>query len=398
MKHFVNYFSISFLLFHSTFASAKDTDSYQLGLNVESTVQPSTGRLNSQESGNPQTKLQNSNRIGVKGFPHQNIVSEKEKKSVFEKFQAVFSSKEHSMPIDEDFSTNLKSSLSFHKNDLLKFPYNWSAEIPYTEIVINYPFSENNLFKMEFDFSYQNKEWNYSIDCFSVHHQLLFYKPVNLQAGYFIYPVSYTNENITTFSKKTLVQKSLFPYGRGALGILLNWNLWKPFYWQISLQANLNSRETDSVQKMESNPVVTASFIYKNSGQNFFASYFQKNFFMEGQMQSLGVGSDLSFEINSWIFAFRGEFWSIKRTQPQHNLLTYYLFPSVSWGKISLGAFFGGAHHYLAKDQNHTLEYILKGDFYLTENLFLTIERIREQDSILKEVSWSFSLRTEFKI
>ncbi len=292
----------------------------------------------------------------------------------------------------------LDSSLSLRGNGLLKSPYKWSVEIPYAELGLSIPFSKSHLFKMEFDFSYQSKIWNYSVDHFSIRHNFLWDTFFSLEAGYFSHPVSWTSENLTVFSKKTVAQKSLFPYGRRAMGVVLDWRLSQPLYGQISLQANLNRREIDFTQKLERRPALTASLIYKPPGQRLFVSYFQKDFFLEGRMRSWGGGSDLSFEIEPLFLAFRGEFWRIQRAEPHQKLLTGYLFPFFRWGKISFGALFGWAYHYLKEDQSYTLEYILKGDFYLTESLFLSIERIKELDSIIKEDAWSFSLKTKFKV
>ena len=330
--------------------------------------------------------------------------------SIFLKTQIIFadcavlgdSANESQIPeaspvLPPELSVRFDSSLALIKNNLLKSPYNWSIEIPYTEICAGYYFSKNSFVELGFDFSYQFKNWSYSVEDFFVQHKFLFFVPVHLRAGYFFYPVSYTRDNINTFSKKTLVQKNLFPLSLGDAGILFRGNMWRSFYWQMSLQSSVNKRETDAVQKLEPSPVMAVSLIYEESGQHFFAGYFQKDFFLEGRLRSIGFGSNLSFEISSWTLSFRGEFWSIKNNLPSHILLTYYFFPSLKWNRISFGALLGGAHHYLQKDQSHGLEYILKGEFYLTENMFLTIERLGEQDSIIKKEAWSFSLRTSFK-
>ena len=317
---------------------------------------------------------------------------------------AVFGDSANESPIPEASpvlpkkrSVHFDSSLALTKNNLLKSPYNWSVEIPYAEIGAGYYFSKNSFFELGFDFSYRSKNWSYTVDDFFVQHKFSFFFPVDLRAGYFFYPVSYTRDNINTFSKKTLVQKNLFPLRLGDAGILLRGDMGKSFYWQMSLQSSVNKRETDAVQKLGPSPVMAVSLIYEESGQHLFAGYFQKDFFLEGRLRSIGFGSDLSFEISSWTLNFRGEFWGIKNNLPSHILLTYYFFPSLKWNRISFGALLGGVHHYLQKDQSHGLEYILKGDFYLTENVFFTIERLGEQDSIIKKEAWSFSLRTTFK-
>lgn len=300
--------------------------------------------------------------------------------------------------ISSGFSINVESSLNLNKNNLLKSPYNWSVGIPYSELALSYNFLKNYFFEIQFDFSYQNKEWNYFIDDLFIQYDFLFYISASLKFGYFSYPASYTSDNTKTFSKKTLMQKNLFPSGRRALGVLFEGNLWRSFYLEIGLQANINKRETDLVQQLGQTPVITSSLIYKKNEQKAFLTYFQKDLFLNGKMQSLGLGADLSHKINSWIFNLKGECWGIKKNNPDQTLWTYYVFPSIRWDRISFGTLIGGVHNYLQKDKSHVLEYILKGDFYLTENLFLAIEKLKEQDSIIKKEAWSFSLKADFNI
>ena len=84
------------------------------------------------------------------------------------------------------------------------------------------------------------------------------------------------------------MQKNLFPLGRRDMGALFEGNFWKSFYVNMGLQASLNQRETDAVQRLGQQPVLTGSLIYKKLDQKAFLSYFQKDFFLEGSMQSLG--------------------------------------------------------------------------------------------------------------
>ena len=297
------------------------------------------------------------------------------------------------------FELTLESSLSLNKNDLLKQPYNWSVEIPYTELELSFPIAKNSGVEAEFDFSYQNKEWLYSIDDLFVYHDLLFYKlAARIKAGYFDYPVSFTSQNNKIFSKRTLLEQNLFPSGRRAMGGLLEWNLWSFLYGSVSLQANVQKRETDLVQKMGSDPILTASLFYESGDQKAFLSYFQKDLFLKGKMQAVGTGVDLLYKLNFLSFTLKGEFWNIKRDQPHHSLLVYYLFPSVRWSFLSFGALVGGARQLIQNDQSFVWEYTLKGELDLTENFSLVVERIKEWDSIIKESTWSFSLKTRAEI
>ncbi len=292
---------------------------------------------------------------------------------------------------DFDISFHLESSLALIKNNLIN---SWSAEIPYTEMEFYYPFSKSNFIKMEIEFSYQKGDWAYAIDNFFVKQQN--FTPFSFQFGYFSYPVSYVIENENLFSKKTLMHKTLFFEGDRAIGVMLEREVVPSFYWKTSLQSSSLQRGTDLIQKSDLYPIFTTSFIYEQFNKSFFASYFQQKFFLEGKIRSLGFGSDLFFDIKSLLLGFRGEFWGVKKSEPHQNSLTYYVFPYLKWKKWSFGFLFGRTESVLQKDQYFMEEYLFRGDFYFTKNLFFTVEWLKEQDAILKKKEWIFSLKTKF--
>ena len=322
---------------------------------------------------------------------------------------------------DKSFSLHLKSALALRENSLLPAPNNWWIEIPWTEVGSKYHFSKNGFIEAEFDFSYQEGKWSYFIDNFFVQQKFVFFTPFSLRAGYFFYPVSWTEKNIKLLSKKTLLEQNLFsldffPSNLGAGGALARGDFWPSFYWQASAQLSRIERETDVRRKTKL--ALTASLVYKESNRQLFISYFQKDSVLSGLTRSLGLGSHLSYKRADWAFGFQGELWGIQKqaTRPvlaspfskisfqkelwavREKSLVYYALGSVRWSRLEFSAFFGGAHHYLPRSKSHILEYVLKADFYLTENLSLTIERLKEWDSLIKKKGWAFSLKTNFEI
>ena len=305
--------------------------------------------------------------------------------------------RDNSVQKSSPLSLSLENSFALQKNSLLKEPEDWTLKIPYTEVHASYRFSGQSLFKMGFDVSYQNKDWAYSVDSLFVRHEWTAWIPLSFQAGWFFYPVSYFEENEKLFAKRPLAQKSLFPSGRDrGMGILLEGNVFGSFYLRGAVMAPEGAK--DIFRKTRTRPAFIGSFIYRKKDQNFFMSLLQKDFFLEGEETALGFGLDRTYKAGSWLFGARGEFWDIKRSQPARVLFSYYLFPYLKWRFIFFGALFGGSHHYLKEDQSHAFEYILKGGVYATENLFFTVERIYEKDSLTQNNSWAFSLKTEFKI
>ncbi len=297
---------------------------------------------------------------------------------------------------ESDFSVYWESSFASKKNSLLE--QGWFFEIPYAEIQALWFFSKNSQLQTGFDISYKNQIWAYSVDDFFVQHDFVFVTPMSLRVGYFFYPVSWTEDQLKLFSKKNLIGKSLFSHRTRDLGLWLRGELKSPLYWQISWQSPLNKRETDSVKKWARQPVLTTSFILEKPEQKLFISYFQKNSFLGEKTRALGSGGNLSYKIRSFTLSFQGEFWAIKKSSPSRSVLTYSLFPSLKWNRLSVGAFLGMAHHQLFKDYSLIWEYILKADVQLTEHLSLRIEQFKEQGSIVREKAWACSLKTHFNI
>lgn len=302
-------------------------------------------------------------------------------------------------PLLSDLSLDFQSVFTFKNNNFLPDTYSWSLEIPYIELTFSYPFVEDSLATMELDISYKNQNWEYDIDKFFIQKDFLLYLPFQARAGYFAYPVSYLGKSLALLYKKTATEKHLFPSGDRDMGLSLSAQLGKFVYGQVSWQMLTDKRETDAIPSYGVFPIWTASLLYKNSDQKAFLSYFRKSFFLEGVQDSLGLGLNLSYKTDLLKWALKGEFWGIQRTKPRQAILTYYLLPSVRWKFVSFSLLFGEAYHYLKRSgQSWTLEYILKTDFHLTDQLLFSVERLREQDSVLREDSWAFSLKTAFKI
>ena len=281
---------------------------------------------------------------------------------------------------------------------------------PSLEVSASYYFLEAFLFKLKTELSYK-EEWDFYIEDMYVGHS-------KFKVGYFSYPVSYTSRNSDFFSKKTFVQQSLFPMGRRGVGLLLNGGNWKSFNWKAGFQS------TGLVEQSNEAFVLNASLFYNEKNRQAFVSYFHKSssqilvdylhasFHMPKSygrdypkiksFHSLGVGTDFSYEIKSpFTFSFRGEFWLIK-TKEEETFLVSYIYPSLRWNYLSFGMLLGGVFDKTQDDdvkasfKDINLEYVLKGELYLTEEFTFRVERFKEQKQ--NKSSWAFSLFTNFKI
>ena len=292
------------------------------------------------------------------------------------------------------FSFDLESALTLSQNNLLESSKGWSVQIPYTEVSFDSHFSTNSSFKIQFDFSYFYGEWSYFLDELFVEHEKEQFIPVRFKLGYFSYPLSYVEKNTGIFFSKTSIQKNLFPYGYKDAGISLSAKLGDRFFIEMSWQVDAKKR-ISSKNLLSS---LTTSFFYKNTNREVFLSYLQKDFFLKGDMKALGFGGDIFFLFESWNINLQGEFWNIRRSEPFQNILTYYLYPSLSWKILSFGLFFGGTQHRLQKDKSYVLEYILKGAIQLSDHVSFTIEKNKKWDSLILEDALAFSIKTAFSI
>lgn len=318
-------------------------------------------------------------------------------KGFLEGILSVFNFQEESTSSAEDkMKINVESLLGVSKRDMLPKAYAWSVSLPETEVFLLYPISKDLSFKAEMRFFHKDQGWGYHARKLAVSYALPFH--LHTQLGYFNYPVSYMIQNRSEFASRLIIDKTLFPFQRRASGALLEGQLKAPFYWRVSLQGHTQKRDTDSVQQPELRPAFTGSLIYKSGKQKAFVSYFQQNFSLESPVNSFGLGANLFYPLTSFKVYFRGELWRIEKNQPYREITSFYIFPSLRWSRVSLGALLGGVHHDLKDNQTHRLEYILKGSFYITENIFFTVERTREWDQLLRKNNWSFYLTTQFDI
>ena len=295
---------------------------------------------------------------------------------------------------EKNLSIELESAFAVTKNNLREKDYNRKYSIPYIDTNINYEFSKNLFFEMSFEFAYTKNTWDYSIEEFFIKYKWLSFQPTDLILGYFEYPVLNFKSSNHNFSKKTLLEKNLFPEKMSDIGAFLKVNFWESFYLKLSSQTFMGERELLLPLNTAKN-TWTASVSYEKKNQHITASYLKQNLFSKKQRQAFGLSSDLSYQLNPFLFNFKGEFWKI-HYQPQ-NTLSYYVFPSVKWRRLALSFLVGKAYYQLGRQTSESLEYILKTDFYLTDELFLSLEQIKESDTIVKNSSWIFSIRSHFK-
>ena len=328
--------------------------------------------------------------------------------------------KESKHPFQDRFTIDVESAFYLKKNTRLPKPYEWSVDYPEAEVFLFYPISKNSSFKVDLKFFYEDKHWDYLIRNLFVNYKPAF--PLKIQLGYFEQPISYMSQNRLEFEKTLLMDKTLFPFQKSAVGALLESELKASFYLQASLQGWTLQRDIDFMRQPGINPALTASLIYRSQKQKAFLSYFQQSLGLNNKDESLGLGFDLLYPKDSFKIRLRGELWKIKRDlsqqdvnnlyalsldvqgglkpvySSQEKMVSFYVFPSLRWNRFYLGALLGGLYHDLTKPKNLSLESILTGRFYLKENLFFTVERVKEWNQLVRENYWSFYLTSEFDI
>ena len=302
--------------------------------------------------------------------------------------------KEKNQNINVKFlSIELESAFTVIKNELLEKNHNWKYFIPYIDTNIQYEISKNLFFEISFDLSYEENKWDYSLEEVFIQHHWSELLPTHLTLGYFEYPVFNLKESKHNFYKKTISEKTLFPSKYADIGVALKTNFWNSFYFQLSWQTQTGKRELLLPLNTAKN-TWTASLGFEKSNQHIFANYFKQDSFLKAQKQAFGIGSHLSHSLYSLLFSFKGELWQINHWS--QNTITYYVFPSIKWRRLALSFLYGKAHYQLGRQTSESLEYILKADFYLTDEFYLSLERLKESDTIVKNSAWAFSLKSHF--
>ena len=175
---------------------------------------------------------------------------------------------------------------------------------------------------MSFDFSYIENKWDYSIEEVFIQYKWFKFQPTYLTMGYFEYPVLNFKASDHIFSKKTLLEKNLFPSKHSDIGAVLKTNFLESFYLQLSLQTFIGGREL-LFPLNTTKTTFTASLSFEQDFQQIFASYLKQNFFSKNEKSAFGLGYNLFYPFYSLSFSLKGELWKINHW-PQ-NTLTYYM-------------------------------------------------------------------------
>ena len=295
--------------------------------------------------------------------------------------------------IEKNYSIMLESSFAIMKNNLLEKKYSSQYSIPYIGIISNYQFSKNSSFKTVFSFSNKERKWSYSIEEVFIKYSKAKLWPIDLTIGYFEYPVLQLKTDGHNISKKALLKKIIIPLKDNDMGALIKINFWQSFYLKLSsyifttkLIYPLNTAKN----------TWTVSLGFQEDDKYVIANYFKQKFFSKNEKESFGLSSYFSRPFNSLLFGIEQEIW--KTSYQNQDTLNYYIFPSVKWNSLVLSFLFEKAFYKKGTQSSESVEYLLKADFYLTDELFITLERFTERDTIIKSSFWGLSIRSEFKL
>ena len=307
----------------------------------------------------------------------------------------------------KNWSLNVESSLLFEHNLLLEssrksslsLPYkNWSVSMPYTEINLNHDITEKLLFELEVELSYRNQSFDLNLDdLFFKYSEDSFFIPFSFQWGKF--RMDYIKSNSKIFHKKTLTRQSLYPYGNRALGISLEANLTDSLSVLAGWQTYRNTRETDGFYSLSPSSALSSYLLYRIKRQNIFAGYLQQDLFLEGFLSAYGVGADLNHTYKNWFFKLKTEFWKIKKTEPNSDILNYYVFPYVKWNSLlGAGWLVGSSQESLSDHTGASFESVVKLDLCFTKSSCFSIERVKEYSSIFTKNSLNFAVKSDFSL
>lgn len=305
----------------------------------------------------------------------------------------------------KNWSIELENSLLFEHNLLLQedrkdsvFYENWSVSIPYTEIDLNYNFTDKLFFELELELSYNKQSFGLKLDdLFFKYSEDTFFIPFSFQWGKF--RMAYLGSNTHLFHKKTLARQELFPYGTRALGAGLEIYLTDSLSVLTGWRTYRNKRETDGFYSLKPSSAVAGYLLYKTERRNIFAGWRGQEFFLEGVLSAYGAGADLEHSYKDWFFKFKTEVWKIKKTEPSSDTLSYYLFPYMKWNSlIGAGLLIGSSQESLLNNKAAQFESLIKLDFFFQPSSYFSIERIKEYSSLFTKNSWNFSIKSSFSI
>ena len=353
-------------------------------------------------------------------------------------------------------SIKFESLARLSKNGLLQGAPSYRAGIPYSEIFLSYRPSDKARIRFGMDFHYRGK-WRFEMAELSAVYSPplpLSFQSLELQAGFFEYPLFYSGKNKKKFSKKTLLRQAL-PFSKNEdMGLSLKWNLYKK---AAALQAAGFFSQTKLAPYKELRADRRPLLIMSLSADTRFGHVFAGGFRRQrarglpaGSSRGFGFGGDLFYDFSKILkikrlsFSLQGEALGVRRAAPVEISLSAYVFPRLKWRSFGLGFLWGAkrsyhlANHLANHQANHQAkpdpagfnpkppppsastgsltsrlkagqlprlaaaapasEQLIQMTWDMTENITLLWEKFIEEDSILRQKSWSLSLKTGFSL
>ena len=302
-----------------------------------------------------------------------------------------------SSPLTNESSSflDLRNVLLLKNNELLKPPYQWSVSNPYTELTWRQKISKDTFFKLGAEFSYENQKWDYFISKLFFEHTFDFWIPLNLKWGYF--DIDYIESNSLLINKTPLVEQSLFPNGKEALGLSLRTEIDSSWSFIFALRFNDYQKASLDLKTSNKKTIWSLHTVYEKEEQSFFAGWFRQDPVQTGPMNSIGAGSQLKLPYQFLSLNLKTEAWSIQ--QKASKSFVWYFFPYVKlFNKVGFGYFLGSFQEQSARQTAQQFETAVKLDLYLKDSIHFSVEKIQEYSSVFSHSSWDFSLKTHLII
>ena len=309
------------------------------------------------------------------------------------------SQKEESMDARYDWhdggGLELQTILQLKNNPLKPAPYQWSASMPWAEILWHQPFLKDNHFKLVLELSYQDQEWDYFLSQWFFEHTFSLGIPIQLQWGYF--EIDYRNSNDLLVSKRPLVDQKLFPKGESGLGLALKTKWDSSWSVILALRAREDQKANLDLTKLNQKAIGSAHAIYNKQRQQAFMGWLIEDRVGLGRTNSVGLGSDFNASYRQADLRLKTEAWYIQNQKSKNQV--WYVFPYIKlFDRFGLGYFVGSFKQNTDHGLTQQSESVLKADFYLKDSTTISIEHIQEYSSVYSQSSWNLSLKNPTKI
>ena len=299
---------------------------------------------------------------------------------------------------DSSITFKLNNEVRLSQNRVSKNQKKPYANVPYTEVSLNYSLLPVNFF-MELEFSPQSRQ---IISMPEINLSYTFEKfPVTLKTGQMLLPLGYRIKNKNLFLKELSLHWSL-EKNQEDVGLTLQMDVWKKYLqFQVSGFGGYVKRDEDGFYRAPDFPPLIVNLKTKTSFGDGFVTWFKKDLALFDSLQTIGGGLHLTHKLKNLKLSVQGELWGMD--EKNQTTLSWYVFPKVELNKWKAGLILGDInrfHPYFKKSKARASLYerIFQISWNIHPYITLTAERFltkQRKGPFLNDL-WAMRVQTQF--